>query len=83
MAQYCFENHKRKARARGIPFLLTFEEWWKIWAESGHWRDGGCERGQYCMARYGDLGAYEVGNVRIILNEENQREAHLGKAVDA
>jgi hypothetical protein len=32
------------------------------------------------MARYGDCGAYEVGNVRIILFEENSRERRLSRA---
>jgi glyoxylase-like metal-dependent hydrolase (beta-lactamase superfamily II) len=31
------------------------------------------------MARFGDQGAYEVGNVRICLAGDNLSEAHLGK----
>jgi hypothetical protein len=31
--------------------------------------------GQWVMSRPGDRGAYEVGNVRIVLSEENNREA--------
>jgi|ERR1043166_937293 hypothetical protein len=34
----------------------------------------GTKVGQYVMARYGDQGAYEVGNVKIILSTENSRE---------
>jgi hypothetical protein len=66
--------HKGNARVRNIPFLITFEEWRDIWLESGKWDQRGYRRGQYCMARYGDKGAYEVGNVRICLVEENHAE---------
>lgn len=69
-----FGTHKSGARRRGIPFLLTFSEWLDIWEESGHLAVRGRRRGQYAMARYGDKGPYAVGNVRIILAEENAAE---------
>jgi hypothetical protein len=59
---------------RGIPFLLTFGEWWQIWNESGHWPERGSSPLQYCMARHGDQGAYAVGNVRITTGAENRAE---------
>jgi hypothetical protein len=62
------------ARFRDIPFLLTFEQWWAIWQQSGKWEQRGSRRGQYCMARYGDQGAYEIGNVSICLIEDNRAE---------
>lgn len=66
-----YARHRANAVRRGVPFNLTFEEWWSIWEASGKWAKRGPRKGQYCMARYGDLGAYEVGNVRIALCESN------------
>ena len=71
--------HKSKAKARGIEFNLTYEEWWSIWQKSGQWENRGCKRGQYVMSRYNDVGPYAVGNVFIQLQEENRREAMVGK----
>lgn len=69
-----YNEHRQNARRRGIAFLLTFEEWWAIWRNSGRWSKRGWRKGQYVMARYGDRGAYEVTNVRICLAEENRQE---------
>jgi hypothetical protein len=71
--------HKSKAKARGVEFNLTYEEWWDIWEKSGKWNQRGCRKGQYVMSRYNDMGAYEVGNVFIQTQTENRREAMLGK----
>lgn len=67
-------DHVGNARKVGTPFLLTFEEWWRIWQDSGHWTERGRRRGQYVMSRPGDQGAYEVGNVVIRRAEENVAE---------
>lgn len=69
-----FHNQRGAARRRGIPFLLTFDEWWRIWKQSGHWHERGCGRGKYQMARLSDCGAYEPGNVKIIRHEQNRAE---------
>jgi len=66
-----FAAQKCDAKRRGIPFLLTFCEWLDIWLSSDHLDQRGHGKGRYVMARYGDRGAYEIGNVRIILFEEN------------
>ena len=60
-----YQSHKAGAKTRGVPFLLTFEEWWKLWQDSGHWEDRGNFSECYCMCRNADQGAYAVGNVRI------------------
>ena len=59
------------AAKRGIGWKLTFGEWSKIWLDSGHLFDRGNKRGQYVMGRFGDVGPYAVGNVKIITNQEN------------
>jgi hypothetical protein len=74
--KYAF--HKSSAKKRGIPFLLTFEEWWDIWQASGKWEQRGRRRDQYVMARFGDLGAYKRDNVRICLAGENTDEMRQG-----
>jgi hypothetical protein len=64
--------HKHSAKQRGIPFRLTFEQWWGIWEP--HWQDRGQCTGCKLMSRIGDKGAYEVGNVKIATHAENQHE---------
>lgn len=65
---------RARAQKRGIEFLLTFEEWLKIWMDSGHIHERGKFKHQYCMARNGDCGPYAVGNVSIMTMEKNQSE---------
>ena len=74
-----FWDQRQSARQRKIEWNLTLEQWWGIWEQSGHWPDRGVHRGQYCMSRIGDTGAYEIGNVFIQLHCNNIRDAHLGK----
>jgi hypothetical protein len=69
-----YNAHIGNARQRGIAFLLTFKEWWAIWEASGKWEQRGYHRGQYVMARNGDVGPYAVGNVRICTGAENSAE---------
>lgn len=60
-----YVQQKAHAKARGIPFTLTFEQWWAIWEESGQWENRGKRPGQFCMARNNDAGGYTPGNVSI------------------
>lgn len=75
-----FRSHYKKARHRRIKFLLTFDEWLKIWSDSGHLHERGCLKGQYVMSRPKDRGAYRIGNIRIITVAENLQEGHYGKS---
>ncbi len=70
-----FEQHRKNAQYRGIEFRLTFAEWLQIWRDSGKLHLVGRGKGKYCMARRGDAGAYEIGNVDIKPTVENSREA--------
>jgi len=74
-----FHYQRKGAHKRGIRFLLTFEEWMKIWLDSGHLSERGKYRGQYVMSRPGDRGPYAVGNVKIVTVEANIIEGKLGK----
>lgn len=60
-----YNKQKCNAHERGVEFLLTFDQWWDIWAKSGHWAQRGNRKGRYCMCRHGDEGPYAKGNVYI------------------
>lgn len=64
---------------RGIEWNFTFKQWIIMWASSGKLHRRGRKRGQFVMGRFHDQGAYTIGNVKIITNSENQREAHIGR----
>jgi len=68
-----FAAQKADAKRRGILFSLTFEAWLAIWKASGRLAQRGHGRGRYVMARIGDRGGYEIGNVEIVLFEQNAR----------
>lgn len=68
-----YSKQKAHAAARGIPFLLTFDEWWAIWEP--YWELRGRSRDAFVMGRIGDVGPYAVGNVKIITHEQNRVEA--------
>jgi hypothetical protein len=73
---FAYMKHRQDAKERGVPFLITFDEWWDVWHASGKWPMRGLRKGQYVMARFGDKGGYEVGNVRICTSSENVSERH-------
>jgi hypothetical protein len=68
-----YRKQKSNAKSRGIPFRLTFEQWWSIWEESGMYKYRG--RRGFVMGRISDDGAYEVGNVEIVSATDNFRQA--------
>lgn len=70
-----YVDHRNNAKKRGVSFLLTYDEWFKIWSDSGHLHHRGPGADQYCMARYEDQGPYAVGNVKIIQTKYNRAEA--------
>jgi hypothetical protein len=74
-----YTQHKSNAKQRGIPFLLTFEEWKDIWLASGKWELRGRGADKCCMCRTGDVGAYAVGNVFIDRNARNISDGNKGK----
>ena len=76
-----YYDHRKSAKRRDIEFLLTFEEWWDIWDNSGYWDQRGRGIGKYCMSRYNDTGSYSIGNVFIQLFSKNARDGQIGKIV--
>lgn len=70
-----YSSQKYNAKKRGIEFILTYEEWLKIWEDSGHLDERSANG--YCMCRFKDEGPYAVGNVYIALASCNKRDAWL------
>ena len=71
-----YSIHRRNAKKRNIEWNITFPEWWNVWKESGKYHLRGRGNG-YAMARYGDSGAYEVGNVYICTGAQNSSDQYL------
>ncbi len=74
-----WQVHRTNAKMRGIEFKLTFEEWFCWWMDTGHYHERGREVGKYVMARKGDKGAYEMGNIECVQAQENSVIPHTGK----
>lgn len=72
-----YDQQRRNAKRRGIPFLLTYKQWLRIWQDSGHLHERGPKSHQYVMARLGDVGPYAVGNVKIVTAAENHKSKRL------
>lgn len=72
-----YQRHRQNAKDRGIEFLLTFDEWWHIWMQSGFWEIRGNRPGRCNMMRYGDCGPYAVGNVHIGTHRANVIERNI------
>lgn len=75
------QQKKTSTHNRGIAWELTFEQWCRVWDESGKWFERGRRKDQYCMSRIADTGPYSFENVRIITCSENAKESFL--VVDA
>ena len=71
------------SKARGKKFILSFEEWMNIWEESGKLPKRGRKKGNYCMCRFDDKGAYEVGNVFIDTVSANTHDGNIGKVMSS
>jgi hypothetical protein len=68
-----YNSQKGHAKRRGIPFNLTFEEWWDWWQATGHYAQRGRNKDSYVMARNNDSGPYQLGNIYCCTVAENAR----------
>jgi hypothetical protein len=68
-----FRQQRSNAKRRSVGFDLTYEQWCKIWDDSGKYEYRG--RCGYVMGRINDEGPYSVDNVEIISATENFRQA--------
>jgi hypothetical protein len=60
-----YTRQKCMAKYRQIDWQISFEDWSKIWDQSGKWEQRGRGKGKYCMSRIGDTGPYSADNVFI------------------
>ena len=74
-------NHKHSAKKRGIPFELSFEQWYDIWQQSGKWEQRGRGKDAYVMSRIGDKGGYTLNNVFIQSNSNNVIEGNMNRTI--
>jgi len=74
-----YQEHKYGAKKRGLPFELTFEEWYDIWQKSGKWELRGQGKNAYVMSRIGDKGGYTLGNVFIQTASQNSIDGNKGR----
>ena len=79
LAKRRYHAHKCVARQRKVEFDLTFDDWYTIWINSGHYPNRGAGKGKYVMSRVNDIGPYKVGNVFIQPFEKNISDAKKGK----
>lgn len=70
---------KWRAKVRGVPWEISFEDWWAIWDASGKYHLRGIQLDNYVMARFGDKGPYHKDNVRICTVAENNAEYQAGR----
>jgi len=69
-----YKSQKSTAVKRGVSFRLTYNDWLKIWIDSGKLDKRGRNRGDFVMCRKNDTGAYEIGNVFIATGTKNLRD---------
>jgi len=74
-----YNQQKNQAKIRGVEFNISFEDWMKVWLDSGHWNQRGKTRGSYNMSRINDTGPYQYDNVFIQSHEQNASDGHKGK----
>lgn len=81
-----WRNQRGYAAVRGIEFKFSFEEWvdwWETQLGSNWMRKRGNRRYKFVMARLGDKGCYEIGNVKCITQRENRLEQVFSPEVRA
>jgi len=75
-----FTAQRARAKNRGIEWLFTFEEWMRVWTDSGKLHLRGKGAGKYVMSRQGDVGPYSAENVTIQLYEKNCADVNKNHA---
>lgn len=69
--RYAYLDQRHTSKQRGVAFELTFEEFEEFWSEGFPARGRG--RDDLCMARFGDEGPYQIGNIYVTTNSENKQ----------
>ena len=58
---------RSRALRMGVDFTIPFDDWLKIWQDSGKFDQRGGKKGQYVLSRIDNTKPYEIGN--IIINQ--------------
>jgi hypothetical protein len=69
--RYAFQQVKRSADMRNIPFELTFEEFLEFDKQTGYVASKGREKESLTIDRIESSKGYEVGNIRAITWQDN------------
>lgn len=69
--RYAFQQVKRSADMRSIPFNLTFEEFLEFDRQTGYVASKGHKRESLTIDRIDSSRGYEVGNIRALTWDEN------------
>lgn len=80
-----YDQQRSHARQRGIVWQFTFEEWVAWWLKSlgpDWFSRRGKHKGQFCMARCGDVGPYSLKNVKCVTMEANSAETRRRRGSD-
>jgi NUMOD3 motif len=75
-----YMRQRKLSRNRGIGFLFTFEDWVAWWEEhlGQDWLNRrGVKGDQFVMARIGDKGDYQRGNVQCITASQNMSDSWM------
>lgn len=64
--KYAFNQVKRSADMRNIPFKLTFEQFLEFDRQTDYVKSKGCEKESLTIDRKDDSKGYEVGNIRAL-----------------
>lgn len=73
-----YRDQRKAAAKRGIPFNLTYEQWYNWYLSHGvdknirQGKGGDC----WCMCRKNDSGPYELGNIYLDTNSNNVKFAN-------
>ena len=78
LARKRYAGKRASSKQRGIPFHFTFDEWLAWWLATGRYDEYGHA---WVMARNGDQGAYEPGNVTCKGGAQNALEASVRDCV--
>lgn len=73
-----FDSQRSNAKARGIEWRLTFDEWLAWWGSDLANRGKGREKLQ--MQRFGDIGPYALDNIRKGHPADNGKTRRIAEA---
>ena len=80
LAKLKYHRHRAQAKYRNIGFNISFEEWYEWWLQNGVDKNTETftlqDPDRLCMCRFGDVGAYELGNVYCETHSTNAADAH-------